>query len=253
MTQSVLTGAEPLYLKGKKPYAFLFIHGFKATAYELKSFAEFIHKTYNATVAVPLLSGHGITPDTLNASKWSEWAETARTEYIKLDLEYDEVFVVGMSMGGSLALYLATEFSPKALVCIGTPVVLKKRTLFAYFLQFFKRYWDDSSGPDVADKEAAKLVVRLDKVPIKALLELHRFLSHLRSRLHLVKAPLLLCHSKNDHVIRYHNMESIQKRVSSNHIEMETYTRSFHIIPLDYDRQDLYRRSKHYFDQFITS
>jgi carboxylesterase len=248
----ILSGAEPLFLEGKKTFSFLFLHGFKATTYELKEFAQTIHSHYNATVYVPLLAGHGVNSKTMNQSTWHDWYKTACDAFKMLRGKYESVYVIGMSMGGSLALHLATEFEPKAVVCIGSPLRLKRRTNFACMISWFKRSWDDSGGADIADQEQAKKVVRLDEVPLVALVELQRFLKVLRSRLHLVKVPLLLCHSKSDHVIRYRNMADIQSGVSSNHIEMETYLRSYHIIPLDYDRYALFKRSIHFFDQFIS-
>jgi carboxylesterase len=62
----------------------LLVHGFTGSPASMRPWGEFLHsKGY--TVRVPLLPGHGTTPEDLNKVKWQEWP--AKVQFELSDLQ----------------------------------------------------------------------------------------------------------------------------------------------------------------------
>ena len=82
------------------------------------------------------LPGHGTTVDDCNNTKFQEWLDFSKVEFAKLCSKSDKVFIIGHSMGGVVALHLATMFPVTGLILGG--VVLKFK-LF-YFTNYINRF-----------------------------------------------------------------------------------------------------------------
>ena len=77
----------------------LLIHGFGGSPRSLQELAgRLVAAGY--TVALPLLAGHGRTPEDMEASRWTEWTADVEKAYDWLRARTDRVFVCGLSMGG---------------------------------------------------------------------------------------------------------------------------------------------------------
>src|SRR5256712_13681957 len=55
----------------------------------------------------PLLAGHGLTPEAMALTRWTDWAASAQLAYETLRQDCTEEFVAGQSLGGTLAPHLA--------------------------------------------------------------------------------------------------------------------------------------------------
>ena len=95
----------------------LCIHGFSGGPYEVEPFAAYLREQTNWRIAVPTLSGHG---EALNLRGFTakHWLMDAELAYRALAKKVDEVMVVGFSMGGIIALYLAKRYKVKKLVLL---------------------------------------------------------------------------------------------------------------------------------------
>ena len=69
------------------------------------------------TVYCPQLAGHCGTDEDLRATTWQDWYAVLDNELERLRKEHDQVFVIGLSMGGCLTLRLAEEHGGLALRC----------------------------------------------------------------------------------------------------------------------------------------
>lgn len=93
----------------------LLLHGFMGTPVQFGPIIDaFTAKGY--TVHVPLLPGFGHQIDTLGERRYQEWLMAARKAWIKLSQEHSYNVLVGHSMGGALAILLATDHPPDRLV-----------------------------------------------------------------------------------------------------------------------------------------
>src|SRR5918998_1676938 len=94
----VLPGCEPWSTNGGR-HGVLVLHGFTGCPQSMRPLAEaFADEGY--TVDLPLLPGHGTSPDDLAATRWSDWSGAAEAVYENLAARCDRVVVAGLSMGG---------------------------------------------------------------------------------------------------------------------------------------------------------
>src|SRR6202034_3106811 len=102
---SVLPGAEPFEHDGGR-VGVLLCHGFTGSPQSLRPWAQFLAEA-GLTVSVPLLPGHGTSWQEMNRTTSDDWLATAGQALAELRAQCDEVFLMGLSMGGCLALRLA--------------------------------------------------------------------------------------------------------------------------------------------------
>ena len=60
-------------------------------------------------VELPLLPGHGTSLEDMLGTRFPDWAAALEVCYLELAGRCDEVVVAGLSMGGTLAAWLATS------------------------------------------------------------------------------------------------------------------------------------------------
>ena len=85
------------------------IHGFSSTTYELKVLANFLkEKKYH--VVLNNLPGHGTTVEDCNQSIYTDWLDYSKIEFAKLAAKSDQTFIIGISMGAVIGLYLSTLY-----------------------------------------------------------------------------------------------------------------------------------------------
>lgn len=95
----------------------LCIHGFSGGPYEVEPFATYLQQQTNWEVVVPTLPGHGETL-ALRGHTHAEWLMAAELAFRALDKKVDRVIVVGFSMGGLIAMYLARRYRVYKLVLL---------------------------------------------------------------------------------------------------------------------------------------
>ncbi len=88
--------------------AVLCLHGLAGTPYEVRHPAEALAVRGFACVG-PLLPGHGTDPEDLAATHRSAWLEAAVRAWDELASTHQRVYIMGLSMGGVLALALSAR------------------------------------------------------------------------------------------------------------------------------------------------
>ena len=243
----ILPDAEPIFINQSKT-GILFFHGFTGSPHEGSDFAEYFSGK-GFTVWVPLLPGHGTQPQDLLEIKWQDWYDYSKNYYLKLKEKCDKVIICGQSMGGTLALNIACQYSVDALVCFAAAVFLKDWRL--KLLPLAKKiitYQFKSKGPDVSLKEAKKNSVSYPKYPLSSLEQLLLLLNDTKNKLDKVKAPILLIHSTRDHTVTYENMEFICNHISSNIKKKITLENSYHVLSTDKEKDLIFQSV----DKFLT-
>lgn len=103
-----MIGAEPFELEAAGGRAVLLVHGGGDTPQTLRYLAEVLH-AHGYAVRAPLLPGHGRVLQEFSRVTADAWLEAVRAEYRALRARYAWVGVIGLSMGGALAVQLAAE------------------------------------------------------------------------------------------------------------------------------------------------
>lgn len=169
--------------------AVLFIHGFMAKEEDNRYFFDQLGP--NIKLYYFQLPGHDGTYPKLNYQDWIEKAE----EELKLVLkEYPKVTLVGHSMGGVIASYLAAKYSQVEKLVLLAP---------AFYYGNIKE-WVVSGVHRHEEQEdliIPKYHEKLSTYPKHYFLEFLRLLKKLRPYIQKVKCPTLILHGMRDHII----------------------------------------------------
>jgi carboxylesterase len=190
-------------------------------------------------VEIPLLPGHCTSVDDLLGRRWPDWVGTVEDAYTRLAGDHDRVVLVGLSMGGTLATWLAADAAGHAevagLACVNPYVEPPAESFRQLMLGFIDAGFDRVPGPanDVAEPEANE--GGYDQWPIEPLLSLFDALDDLLPRLPAITCPVLVVTSRQDHVVPPASSDLLAERVSGP-VERLFLDRSFHLATLDVER-----------------
>jgi len=113
----VFHGGEEVRVETGSDAAVLLIHGLYGCPADLAGLpARLAERGFD--VHAPLLPGHGRVPDALDTVWAQDYRKAVRAAYDELAAKHRNVVVVGGSMGAALALDLAAERKPAALVLV---------------------------------------------------------------------------------------------------------------------------------------
>jgi len=237
----VMPGAEPFHHDGGR-VGVLLCHGFTGTPQSLRPWAEHLAAA-GLTVALPRLPGHGTTPAEANLTHWEDWYAELDRHLGRLLERCDEVFVMGLSMGGTLAIRLAEEHGDDiAGLVLVNPSLLTKRPdrfllpVLRWVLPTYKGIASDIKKPGVTE-------LAYDQVPLKAAYQLSRLWVTTRADLDKVTQPILVFRSPEDHVVEPDSCAVLQEKVSSTDLREVLLPDSYHVATLDNDAETIFTGS----------
>ncbi|MFQ5865927.1 MAG: alpha/beta hydrolase [bacterium] len=227
------------HLFKKGPVGCLLIHGFTGSPNELFELGEYLSKE-NLTVSIPMLPGHGTySADLLNYT-WRDWFERVKASYHELSDMCEEVYVAGLSMGGTLALHLAAHYPVHGVISMAAVIKLPTwKKIFAKNLDGLIKFRRKRGGEDVRDESAKSQLESYQRYPLKSVEQLFQLLDHVRNDLPEISAPILILHSKYDHTVPFSNSELIYHLVGSFDKRKVDLEQSYHVITVDFDKEKL--------------
>ena len=233
----IIAGCEPVFLKGGES-ACLLLHGFTNSPYEMREMGHFLNQK-GYSVSIPLLPGHGTMPSDLRKRKWVEWYEKSKSELFELRKKYHKVYLIGFSMGASMALHLSAHYEVNGVVTLAPVLYLKNKFSFlSHYIHFFLPYSKKLSGPDI---RAQVTTISYNKIPVKSLSQLIKFSKHLRHDLRDIYAPVMIVYAKQDHVVDNKSATEIYQLISSKNKRILELQESYHIITLDLEKDKVFQ------------
>jgi carboxylesterase len=233
----IIPGCEPVFLKGGDR-ACLLLHGFTNSPYELREMGSFLNKQ-GYTVSIPLLPGHGTLPSDLRRRKWTDWYEKAKSELFELRKKYQKVYLIGFSMGASIALHLAAHYEVNGVITLAPVLYLKNKFSFlSHYIHIFLPYSKKLSGPDIRSEVQT---ISYNKIPVKSLSQLLKFSKHLRPDLGDIYTPVLIIYAKKDHVVDNKSAKEIYHLIASKNKRILELQESYHIITLDLEKDKVFK------------
>lgn len=218
------------------------LHGFTGTPHSMRALAHGFAAAGFA-VELPLLPGHGTSVVDMEQTRWEDWSQFAEQTYLELAGRCERVLVAGLSMGGTIAVWLAERHQEIAGLVVVNPLVEPPAQAFRDILT---GVLDSGSavmpgiGSDIARPGAPE--VAYEATPIEAALSLFGGVEKVAADLGNVRCPMLWCSSLEDHVVPTSSGDLLAATVSGD-VERVVLERSYHVATLDYDAELIERRA----------
>jgi len=211
----------------------LVLHGFTGNPEEMRGVAE---AAANAgySVELPRLPGHGTSVEDLMTTTWDDWSHHAAATYEELAARCDKVAVVGLSMGGGLAMHVAEHHPDVAGLVLINPFVKPPATELvdgAHELLAAGLETTEGIGSDIKN---GKRTAEYLSTPLRPALTLFDGITHVYNSLGLVSAPILVLSSREDHVVPSDNSDAVED-LTKGPVERIWLEDSYHVATLDND------------------
>jgi len=197
-------GAESIRLDTDGPRGVLILHGFNDTPQSVRALAEWMHAA-GWGVRAPLLPGHGRTRVEFEASGGAAaWMATAREAWAEVQARYPTAVVMGQSMGGALAVWLAAQRpAPTAVVLFAPYLAMGFRArLLSYLWPVWRVLLPELRGkPErgLVDREARSRSLGGGAFTPRMVGELRQVVDRARGVAGRVLAPVLVVQGRRDY------------------------------------------------------
>ena len=240
--------------------AVLLLHGLCANPLELMPLGRVLREA-GYVVQIPALPGYGVAAEGQPEGRrqrvpdYREWLAMAQTHYAALAARHRRVVLGGLCMGAVLALGLAAEQPPDALLLVSTTLhfdgwnVSPWRRLLPLAYVPPLRHWLSFRETEpyglknerlrawvaqamVSTQVSAAGAARL---PAASLYQASRLLRHVRPRLGQIDVPALVLHASEDDVAGPRSVHELQQRLGRTP-EVQWFHDSYHMLTLDNER-----------------
>jgi carboxylesterase len=246
MNDVVLAGAEAFSFDGGKT-GILLVHGFTGSPQSMRYLGERLGEQ-GYTVRGPRLPGHGVSPAAMAKTTAAEWVAAAEDALAEISSRCDKVFVAGLSMGGTLSLYLAAMHPDKVsgVIPINAAAQIESADMASIAYARNMPATVPGIGSDMMDTATKELAY--SEVPVVCVKEVMGLAASARALLPRIKCPTFVINSRVDHVLTANNATVIANNVGSDRIELLWLNRSYHVATIDHDK-DLIAAELHGFVQ----
>src|SRR5690349_17912933 len=257
MSQIIPT-TEPFFLLGdsSRP-ACLLIHGFTGTPKEMRWMGEYLHQRGYTCLGIRL-AGHATNPQDMIRSRWNDWTASVEDGYNLLCSVTNDIFLVGLSMGGNLALLMSTRLRVRGVIAMSTPARLPTdypiwlMQLISLFVKFRPKT-NEPPGSGWFDKTAYQEHIAYSQNPVRSAVELKKVTLKMIAELPKVRVPVLLIHSKDETYVLPDNMEEIYGRLVNATDKTKLYvTGSGHVLPRDASREQVFQSAVAFIQRVST-
>jgi carboxylesterase len=238
--QLIMPGAEPFFFPGGQTGCLL-IHGFTGTPREMRWMGEYLANK-GLTVLGIRLGGHATDPEDMRRSHWRDWLASVEDGTSLLHGVCQNVYSIGLSMGGALSLIAASRQLVKGAVAISTPYDMPQDWRLAFVKPLSLIIRNVGKGqPDWQNTEAAKDHAEYPYYPSAAILQLKYLLSEMRGGLADIMVPVLLVHSKMDKNIDPLNLDRIYDHLGTQDKTRILVEHSGHVVVREPDREQVFK------------
>ncbi len=208
-------------MKDKDKLGCLIIHGFGGGIYEIKSLEDHL-KEHGYITSCPILKGHTGNGKDMKSANYEDWIASAEEELIILMEETDNIAIIGFSMGGLIAVNLASKYDIKAIVTINTPIYywnLKRVGLNIY---------DDFRKKQLSN---LKRYINAKKAsPMISMINFLKLLNTTKLKLPKIDCSFLVIQTKDDDTSRLKSSDYIYDNINSKDKNIILYEEGGHTV-----------------------
>ncbi len=206
METPALSGAEPEGKGTQSSLGCLLLHGFTSSLATVEGLVPYLEER-GLPYRLPTLRGHGTTPAALHGVTWRDWYADADRALDGLLGECERAVVVGLSMGGLVALHLAAERPERLAGVVAVAPAMRLAGNLLDQLRVFLRAVRGGMQPVDArnayeDASLAAASTNYPQAPARVILSFGQYGRFVRRLLPRITIPLLLIYTPRDRVVR---------------------------------------------------
>jgi carboxylesterase len=225
--------AEPFSADGG-PVGAVLCHGLTGMPGSLHDWGQAL-ATAGLTVRIPRLPGHGTRWQDANAVSWRDWYDELERSFDDVRRSCERTYVMGLSMGGTVALRLAEQRGADiAGVVVVNPSLFTLRKdakllpLIRLFVPSFPPVGNDIKKPGVVEPA-------YERLPVKAAYQLSLLWKLTNADLGRLSQPLLVFTSRDDHVVEPANSARLMEAAGTSDKRQIMLDESYHVATMDND------------------
>ena len=204
------------------------------------------------------LAGHATRPEDMLRSRWTDWAASVEDGYRLLCGVTNNIFLIGLSMGGNLSLLMSTQLRVKGVIAMSTPSRMPTdypiwlMQLMSNFIKYRPKT-NEPPGSGWFDKAAYQDHISYPQNPVRPAVELKKLILEMLAALPNVTVPVLLMHSKDERYVVPDNIEFIYERLVNAPDKTKVYvTGSGHVLPRDASREQVFQSAAEFIQRVNT-
>ncbi len=189
--------------------AILIIHGFAGGTYDQEELAFKLELTKSFDVYQFTLPGHDVNLSKVNYEDWINASEEKLNLLIKSG--YKKIYIIGHSMGGVIATYLATKYKQVKKLVLLAPAfhVLNITNEEINIKESLKKI------PKIIDDYKDEIIGRFLKLDMGAVKELMTLVKTYYSVPKSIKCPVLILQGEEDHIVPKSSSEYVYSESNS--------------------------------------
>ncbi len=246
-----MPGAEPYSATGDTR-GVLVLHGFTGNPQSMRGLALALADA-GFTVELPLLPGHGTDIADMLPTRWEDWSGAAEAAYTELAARSDTVVVVGLSMGGMLAVWLAEHHPEIAALAVVNPLIAAPSADIVALVESMAESGEEVApgiGSDIAKEGVTESAY--PGLPLRAALSLFAATAAVEADIESVMCPVLVFTSRQDHVV-----DPVSSTVlvtgAKGLVEQVHLERSYHVATLDWDKDEIEARTVEFLTDVLAA
>jgi carboxylesterase len=225
----------------RKNIGVLLLHGFTSHIDTVNGLVPYLEKA-GIRYEMPILRGHGSRYQDLRGVTAREWYVDAERAMIHLWNYVDRIVVVGLSLGGLLALELGMRHPDKLAGIVSVAASLKfvdPLTAFTHPLSKVIRYWPTPESFN--DRELSRQRNKnYRKFPTDAFASLYDYAQEIADRLIELHVPIRIIQSRKDPIVAAESANILYEKVSTPHRDVIWYEQSGHEMMQDLEAEDVF-------------
>jgi carboxylesterase len=238
--EGIVIGAEGFILEQSGAPAVLLLHGAGDTPQTLRYLADALHAR-GFHVSVPLLPGHGRSVKDFARVTADDLSEAARARYAELRPSHSWLGVIGLSMGGALAVQIAAEHQDLPALgliapYLAMPKMVDRAARLAWLWGPLVPVLRSADGVSVLDPVERDRSLAYGAFTPAALRALRTTMRRAVIALPRVAAPTLMIQSRQDNRLGVADAERSFAQLGAREKRLQWITGAAHVITVDYGR-----------------
>nr|WP_263313792.1 alpha/beta fold hydrolase [Mammaliicoccus sp. Marseille-Q6498] len=220
-----------IFLKGGKE-AVLLLHSFTGTVRDVKDLATTLNQE-GFTCYVPAYKGHGLSIEGFIEYNTNDWWKQVEESYQFLKAEgYDNISVLGVSLGGLMSLKLAETNEIKKCIVMSAPNNRTSEDIKRRLLSYGERI-NQIQGLNQAESEKQLSLIDDYEFGATVFMEL---IEDIMSHLQLIKMPISIMYGEQDQLSYHDSAEYVYSKVGTSEKTLTSYEKAGHLMTRSEDK-----------------